>query len=202
MKKALIFLVTGFEEIEALATVDILRRGGVEIKTVSLTEEKTVVGSHSIPVIADELFDNADFSSADILILPGGTVRINEHDGLKEKLIEFNNRGKNIAAICAAPMVLGGLGLLKGKKATCYPGFEKYLDGAELATKEAVVVQGNIVTGRGTRTYSRFCIAIIRNFGRKRKKRRSCKRLTPSINPIFNLTHINILQNDSAGYFF
>lgn len=177
MKKALIFLVTGFEEIEALATVDILRRGGVEIKTVSLTEEKTVVGSHSIPVIADELFDNADFSSADILILPGGTVRINEHDGLKEKLIEFNNRGKNIAAICAAPMVLGGLGLLKEKKATCYPGFEKYLDGAELATNEAVVVQGNIVTGRGPGLTLDFALQLLETLEGKEKREEVAKGL-------------------------
>lgn len=170
MKKALIFLVTGFEEIEALATVDVLRRGGVDIKTVSLIDDKTVVGSHSIPVIADELFDNTDFSTADILILPGGTVRINEHDGLKKKLLEFNSANKNIAAICAAPMVLGGLGLLKGKKATCYPGFEKYLEGAELATNEAVIIQGNVITGRGPGLTLDFALEILEILEGKAKR--------------------------------
>ncbi len=170
MKKALIFLVTGFEEIEALATVDVLRRGGVDIKTVSLIDNKTVVGSHSIPVIADELFDNADFSTADILILPGGTVRINEHDGLKKKILEFDNAGKKIAAICAAPMVLGGLGILKGKKATCYPGFEKYLEGAELTTSEAVIVQGNVITGRGPGLTLDFALEILEILEGKHKR--------------------------------
>ncbi|SHE55873.1 DJ-1 family glyoxalase III [Dysgonomonas macrotermitis] len=170
MKKALIFLVTGFEEIEALATVDVLRRGGVDIKTVSLIDSKTVEGSHGIPVIADQLFDDADFSAADILILPGGTVRINEHEGLKKKVVEFNNAGKNVAAICAAPMVLGGLGILKGKKATCYPGFEKYLDGAELATDEAVVVQGNVITGRGPGLTLDFALQLLEILAGKAKR--------------------------------
>lgn len=170
MKKALIFLVTGFEEIEALATVDILRRGDIDIKTVSITDSKTVEGSHGIPVIADLMFDDADFSSTDILILPGGTVRINEHDGLKKKILEFNNANKNIAAICAAPMVLGGLGLLKGKKATCYPGFEKYLDGAQLATNEAVITEGNIVTGRGPGLTFDFALQLLETLAGKTKR--------------------------------
>lgn len=172
MKKALIFLVAGFEETEALGTVDILRRGGMDIKTVSLLDTKTVEGSHSIPVIADLLFDEVDFSSADILILPGGagTAKLNEHEGLKKKLIEFNNAGKNVAAICAAPMVLGGLGILKGKKATCYPGFEKYLDGATFATDKAVVVEGNIVTGRGPGLTFDFALQLLEILAGKAKR--------------------------------
>lgn len=177
MKKALIFLVTGFEEIEALATVDILRRGDIDIKTVSLTDSKTVEGSHAIPVVTDLMFDDADFSSADILILPGGTVRINEHEGLKKKILEFNIANKNIAAICAAPMVLGGLGLLKGKKATCYPGFEKYLDGAQLATNEAIITEGNIVTGRGPGLTFDFALQLLETLAGKAKREEVAKGL-------------------------
>lgn len=177
MKKALIFLVTGFEEIEALATVDILRRGDIDIKTVSLTDSKTVEGSHGIPVVTDLMFDDADFSSADILILPGGTVRINEHEGLKKKILEFNIANKNIAAICAAPMVLGGLGLLKGKKATCYPGFEKYLDGAQLATNESVITEGNIVTGRGPGLTFDFALQLLETLAGKAKREEVAKGL-------------------------
>lgn len=161
MKNVCIFLTTGFEEIEALATVDILRRGNVNVKSVSLTGEKTVVASHGVPVVADELFDAIDYSEVDMLVLPGGTPKINDHDGLKKLVTSFNNSGKNIAAICAAPMVLGGLGILKGKKATCYPGFEKYLEGAILSTQEAVVVEGNIVTGKGPALTIPFALQLL-----------------------------------------
>lgn len=177
MKKALIFLVTGFEEIEALATVDILRRGGVDIKTVSLTDSKTVEGSHSVPVVADQLFNEADFATADILILPGGTVKINEHEGLKQKVSEFYNAGKNVAAICAAPMVLGGLGILKGRKATCYPSFEKYLEGAELATDQAVVIDGNVITGRGPGLTFDFALELLEILAGKAKREEVTKGL-------------------------
>lgn len=159
MKKVLIFLVDGFEEIEALATVDILRRGNVEVTTVSVTGKKEVVGSHKVPVVADVLFEKANFN-VDMLILPGGTTALNEHAGLKEKIVEFNNVGKNIAAICAAPMVLGGLGILKGKRATAYPGFEQYLDGAVFAP-EATIVDENIITGRGPGFTFKFALTIL-----------------------------------------
>jgi len=160
MKEVYIFLVTGFEEIEAMGTIDILRRGGVNVRSVSLIDTKQVIGGHNVPVVADLLFDEADFSNADMLVLPGGTVRINEHDGLKKEILTFVQKGKKIAAICAAPMVLGGLGLLKGKKATAYPGFEQYLDGAEFV-KEAVVVDGNIITGRGPALTLEFAVKLV-----------------------------------------
>ncbi len=170
MKKALIFLTTGFEEIEALATVDILRRGGVDIKTVSLVETKIVEGGHGVQVVADLMFKEAGFTSSDILILPGGTVKINEHDGLKEQIMSFYDKGKLVAAICAAPMVLGGLGILKGKKATCYPGFEKYLDGAILETDKAVVVEGNVITGRGPGLTFDFALQLLEILEGKAKR--------------------------------
>ena len=160
MNKVLIFLTTGFEEIEALATMDILSRGEVNIKSVSLTDDKTVTGGHRITVVADDLFEDADFADAQMLILPGGTVKINEHDGLKREILAFARQGKLIAAICAAPMVLGGLGLLNGRKATCYPGYEKYLVGAHV-TEAPVVVDGNVTTGRAAGYTLEFALELL-----------------------------------------
>ena len=157
---ALIFLTTGFEETEALVTIDIMRRGGVDIRSVSLIGDKTVTGGHQISVIADYLFDEVDFDAAQMLIIPGGTVKFNEHDGLKGKILEFAKKGKPIAAICAAPMVFGGLGLLKGKKATCYPGYEKYLIDAEL-TGAPVTVAGNITTARAAGFTPNFAFELL-----------------------------------------
>lgn len=161
MKKVFIFLTTGFEEIEALATVDILRRGSVDIKTVSLIKGKTVVGSHDIPVVADLMFEEVDFDSATMLVLPGGTPKINEHEALRNEVLAFYNSGRLVAAICAAPMVLGTLGILNGKKATCYPGFEKYLEGAILETDKNVVVDSNIITGRGPGLTFDFALQLL-----------------------------------------
>lgn len=161
MKKVFIFLTSGFEEIEALATTDILRRAGVDIETVSLIGQKTVRGGHGIAVEADWLFEEIDFKQTEMLILPGGTVKINEHEGLKKEILSLNAQGGKISAICAAPMVLGGLGLLKGKRATCYPGFEKYLEGAVLKTSEPVVKDGNIITGRGPGLSIDFALKIV-----------------------------------------
>ena len=160
MEKVFIFLTTGFEEIEALATMDILRRGGVNLQSVSLTGDKMVAGSHQITVIADYLFEEVDFADSRMLILPGGTVKINEHDGLKREILAFARQGKLLAAICAAPMVFGGLGLLKNKKATCYPGYEKYLIGAQV-TDAPVVVDGNITTGRAAGCTFDFALELL-----------------------------------------
>jgi 4-methyl-5(b-hydroxyethyl)-thiazole monophosphate biosynthesis len=156
----LIFLTTGFEEIEALATIDILDRGGVDIKSVSLTGDRTVTGGHRISVIADYLFEEVDFADAQMLIIPGGTVKFNEHDGLKREILAFARQNKPIAAICAAPMVFGGLGLLNGKQATCYPGYEKYLTGAHV-THAPVTVDGNITTGRAAGYTIEFALELL-----------------------------------------
>ena len=160
VETVLIFLTTGFEEIEALATVDILRRGGVNIQMVSLTGDKTVTGGHQITVVTDCLFEEVDFANAQMLILPGGTVKINDHDGLKREILAFASQDKHIAAICAAPMVLGGLGLLRDKKATCYPGYEKYLTGAHV-TNAPVTVDGNITTGRAAGYTIKFALELL-----------------------------------------
>lgn len=170
MKTIFVFLTTGFEEIEALGTIDVLRRAELNVKSVSLTDSKQVMGSHQIPVVADLMFDQADFSTAEILVLPGGTVKFNEHEEMKKELLRFANKGNRVAAICASPMVLGGLGLLKGKNATAYPGFEKYLEGANLQTEKAVVVDGNITTGRGPGLTIDFALSLVEQLAGKEKR--------------------------------
>ena len=151
MAKVYEFLANGFEEIEGLAPVDILRRGGVDIQTVSVAGTEWVETSHGVVVKADRLFENCDFTDADMLLLPGGmpgSTNLNEHEGVKETLSRQAEKGGWIGAICAAPMVLGGLGLLNGRRATCSPGFEKYLIGAQY-TAELLTIDGNIITGEG-----------------------------------------------------
>ncbi len=152
MAKVYTFLANGFEDIEALAPVDILRRGGVEVTTVSISGSQYVESAHSVTIKADAQFDDiADFADADMLLLPGGmpgAANLKAHEGLRQLLLDHHNRGKRIGAICAAPMVLGSLGLLKGRKATCYPGFEQHLEGATY-TPELVQEDGHITTGEG-----------------------------------------------------
>ena len=151
MAKVYEFLATGFEDIEALIPLDIMRRAGVDFKTVSITGDLYVESAHGVTMKADMLIEDADMSDADLIMLPGGlpgATNLNAHNGVKKAIIEQNARGKMIGAICAAPMVLGGIGLLQGRHATCYPGFEKYLEGAEY-THELCTVDGNITTGEG-----------------------------------------------------
>lgn len=160
------FLANGFEEIEALAPVDILRRGGVEIKTVSVTGSDFVETAHGITLKADIKIEDADLSNAELLMLPGGlpgATNLNEHEGVRKALTEQASRGGKIAAICAAPLVLGSLGLLQGKRATCYPGFEKYMTGATY-TEELFTIDGNIITGRGPAATLPYSYAILTMF--------------------------------------
>ena len=119
MKKVCVFLADGFEEIEGLTVVDILRRAGIDTETVSVMGRKQINGSHGIIVEADKLFEEADIADADMIVLPGGmpgTLNLKAHEGLKTQILSFDSQGKYIAAICAAPTVLSELGLLKGKK--------------------------------------------------------------------------------------
>ena len=161
--KALIFLATGFEDMEAVGTIDILRRGDIETVTISITGEYTVTGVHGIPVIADELFEDIDCSAYDALVLPGGgpgSIMLNKHQGVRKALVEACQSGKLIAAICASPRVFGSLGLLNGKNATCYPGIEPELLGANILS-DLVVVDQNIITGRGPGLVIDFGLAIL-----------------------------------------
>lgn len=165
MKEVCLFLATGFEEIEALGTTDILRRGGVRVFTISITGSLEVKGAHNIPVIADILFEDADFDRADAFILPGGipgSNHLNTCTRLKELIVKKNKENKLLAAICAGPMVLGGLGLLKGKRATCFPFFEPTMTGAIMSAK-GVEQDGNIITSKGPGFVFEFGLAILRN---------------------------------------
>lgn len=131
MKKVVVFLADGFEEVEGLTVVDLLRRAGAVVETVSVMEKLQIDGAHGIQVEADELFEKAFFDDAELLVLPGGmpgTLHLKEHKGLADLLCKFNEKGKRIAAICAAPTVFGALGLLKEKAACCYPGMEEQLN--------------------------------------------------------------------------
>lgn len=167
MAKVYEFLANGFEEIEALAPVDILRRAGVEIQTVSVTGKYEVTSSHQVTIKADLKFEDIDnFDDAEWLLLPGGlpgATNLNEHEGVRKILLAHNKKGKHIGAICAAPLVLGSLGLLKGRKATCSPGFEKYLDGAQY-TAELFTVDGNIITGEGPAATLPYAYEILKGF--------------------------------------
>ncbi len=162
-KKVCVFLADGFEEIEGLTVVDLLRRAEIEVSTVSITGSKTIHGAHGIDVLADKLFEETNFEEQDMLVLPGGmpgTLNLGAHEGVKEELAKAFATGKFLAAICAAPSVLGKYGFLIGKKATSYPGFEAKLAGAECVL-DAVVVDGNIITSRGMGTAIPFSLALI-----------------------------------------
>lgn len=159
MAKVCVFLAEGFEEVEGLTVVDLLRRAGEEVLMVSIGTSLEVTGSHGIKVSADRLFEEADYSDADMLVLPG-TLHLGEHKGLTELLIKFNEADKKVAAICAAPGVFGANGILKGKKATCYPGCEGKLKGAVLS-EEAVVRDKNVTTSRGVGTAIAFALELI-----------------------------------------
>ena len=154
-----IFLDNGFEEIEAITTIDLLRRADIMVTTISVTGIETVLGAHNIAVKADALFQAVDFSDAEMLILPGGATRLGEHNDLCELLQQHNAENKMIAAICAAPSVLGQLGILHGKQATCYPGFESYL--GESFIGGLVVESKNIITAKGPGLSSDFAFCII-----------------------------------------
>lgn len=157
------FLANGFEEIEALYTLDVLRRAGVDIKTVGISS-KTATGSHNIPVICDitpqELPFTTDF---DMIILPGGmpgSTNLDESECVDKYIALARENDKLICAICAAPFILGKRGLLKGKRATCFPGFERYLEGAEMVDA-GVVRDGNIITGRAMGSAHEFALTVL-----------------------------------------
>ena len=163
MNSSYIFLAAGFEEMEALTVVDVLRRAGMDIKTVSITDSHVVIGSHGIPVTADLLYDKTDFVMPEWLILPGGMPGSRNLDESATVEIFLNYVKENdipFAAICAAPMVLGKRGMLRGKKAVCYPGFEDYLDGAQVIDAPAVS-DGNSVCGRAMGSAAQFALLII-----------------------------------------
>jgi len=163
MKNIGIFFAEGYEEIEALTVVDMCRRAGINIQMVSVTGERKVTGSHKIAVEMDLLFDEVNFDSLDMIVLPGGmpgTRNLEAHTGLMALVEAFNREGKWIAAICAAPSIFGHKGLLTGRKACSYPGFEKDLEGAEVVY-DSVAVSDHVITSRGMGCAIDFSLAII-----------------------------------------
>jgi len=164
MKKSYVFLATGFEEIEALTVVDVLRRAGIEVVTVSVTDALEVEGAHNIVVKADTMFDDNNYADAQWLILPGGmpgATNLVAHDGLRLLLVNQHRENRGIAAICASPaVVLGKLGLLQGRHAVCYPGFERSFSGIKWEAKP-VAIDGNIITANGPAAANPFALAIV-----------------------------------------
>lgn len=160
------FLANGFEECEALGTVDVCTRASMDVIMVSVTGNLLVESAHGVKIMANQLFEECDFNDADILMLPGGipgATNLLAHNGVCEALKHHFQDGKMIAAICAAPLVLGQLGLLKGKKATCYPGFEDQLIGAT-STSALVEKDGQIITGKGPGASFALGYAIVEHF--------------------------------------
>ena len=163
MSNVYVFLADGFEEIEGLTVVDLLRRAGLSVVTVSIMGRKEITGSHQIIVTADTQIEEIQVDEKDCLVLPGGmpgTRYLGGCERLKGFLMEADARKSRIAAICAAPTVLGNLGFLKGKKAVCYPGMEEGLLGAEVS-REDVVTDGHITTSRGLGTAIAFALELV-----------------------------------------
>lgn len=158
-----VLLATGFEEMEAIAPIDLLRRAGETVKTVSITDEKTVMGAHGIPVVADLTSGEAGTDGLKGVILPGGlpgTTNLEASAFVQALLDHAAANELFIGAICAAPSVLGHKGLLRGKKAVCYPGYETELVGAEVVNAPAVI-DGRTVTGKGAGTAAAFALALV-----------------------------------------
>lgn len=164
MENAYVHFANGFEEIEALTIIDVLRRADIPVKMVSVTGKREVRGAHDIIILADVLFEEVDYNQNSIVILPGGmpgSKNLMEHAGLKKVIEEQYQNNKPLAAICAAPMVFGQMGLLKGKNAACYPGFEDYLEGATLKS-DLAVKSDQILTSRGPGTALNFALEIVK----------------------------------------
>ena len=161
-----VFLANGFEEVEAITPVDIMRRAGLDVRTVSIYDSPMVTGAHKVPIQADMVFCQVDFSQVDLIVLPGGLPGSTNLDACKplcQAIKKHTEEGKPVAAICAAPLVLGHLGLLVGRKATCYPGVEPELTGAT-CTGAMVEVDGNIITGKGPAAAFEFGFTLVEQF--------------------------------------
>lgn len=161
--KVYVFLADGFEEIEGITIIDVLRRAQIETETISITGNMEVTGAHGIIIHADKLFDIEYLRDGDMLVMPGGgkgTEALKAHKDLALLIHEYSEKGKYLAAVCAAPTVLGKLGILKGKAATCYPSCETDLIGAECKT-DKVVQDGRIITSRGPGTTLEFALKLV-----------------------------------------
>ncbi|MDO5569945.1 MAG: DJ-1/PfpI family protein [Bacteroidales bacterium] len=163
MKKVYIFIAPHFEETEAIGTIDVLRRAGIDVESVSISNEKVVESSHGVKIITDKTFNECDFNQGNMIILPGGmpgTRNLQNDKNLEALIAKYNKEGKYLAAICAAPLVYGQMDLLNGKEAVCYPGFEDELKGAVIK-KDAVAVSSNFITSRGAGTVFDFALKLV-----------------------------------------
>lgn len=165
------FFATGFEEVEALSVVDLLRRDNIDIKMVSVTGKKEVTSSHNVTIVMDMLLEEVSLDNARMLIMPGGMPGVSNLKActrLNEMIVEFNKNNGLLAAICAGPTVYGELGILEGKNAVCYPGCEEGLLGAKVNTCE-VITDGNITTSRGMGTAIEFGLKLVEILDSKEK---------------------------------
>ncbi len=163
MSKALMVFADGFETVEALMTVDILRRGGVEVTMASIYDSLDVTSAQDISVHMDSMLKNENIMEYDAIILPGGqpgTTNLGQSPDVKLAVMAMNGVKKWVCAICAAPTVFGQYGILNGKKACCYPGLEESLKGADIVY-DAVTIDGNIITSRGLGTALDFALTIL-----------------------------------------
>lgn len=161
--KIYLFLAEGFEEIEAIAPIDIFRRADIEVITVSITNKLEVVGAHNVSVLADIIFDEEHFSEQFLIFLPGGmpgTSNLSKHQGLKDLILSQATKKQNIAAICAAPSILGEMGLLENKEAICYPGFENKLLNAIISSNK-MVHSGSFFTAKAAGVSIQFALKIV-----------------------------------------
>lgn len=164
MKTTFVFLADGFEEVEAMTSIDVMRRAGMPVTTVSINEGLEVTGAHGVTVLADSLYSDNDYSEAEWLVLPGGVPgapNLAAHEDLCRELVAQNERGGKVAAICASPaVVLSPLGLLEGRDAVCYPGMEDGNGGAHWGDAP-VAIDGNVVTGNGPAAAAAFALALV-----------------------------------------
>ncbi len=163
MSKVYIFLADGFEDVEGLTVVDLMRRADVDLETVSIKETTAVTTARGVPIVTDRIFSGTDFSDGDMLVLPGGmpgTRYLAAYEPLGELLKQYYKEGKLVAAICAAPSVLASLGILEGKRATSHPSFIDKLGGA-LTCEDPVVIDGNVITSRGMGTAIDFGLCLV-----------------------------------------
>lgn len=174
MAKVYIFMADGFEEVEGLTVVDLLRRVGIDIVMVSIMGKKSVRGAHNITIEADGVFEEMDFADGEMLVLPGGmpgTTNLMKHQGLDKLLRDFDKKEKSIAAICAAPTILSSKGMLKGRDATCFEGMEAEMSNANIVDAP-VVVDGHITTSKGVGTAIDFALSLIANLKGKDEAKR------------------------------
>ena len=162
--KSLIYIAEGFEECEALIVVDLLRRAGQQIDLVSITDERAVKSSHDVTLICDKVLKDVDVSAYDAVILPGGklgTANLEACEAVKDAVRRHYDSGKLTCAICAAPSIFGHMGLLKGRKYTCFPSFDEDSFGGEYMM-ELAVKDGNVITGRGMGATLEFAREILK----------------------------------------